>query len=154
MPTEEGVTHRRRGYPMATVEGRALIARASPLQALLAKLDAVVEARSQRAGDPNLEPLDRAVCEAARRVLFGYVDVAGWLSEPDRPLADKCRAALEQATKCLNPKAYTGAGKYFHSVNDKACILRRMAQGEKIETVLGEKVEAALQDALAAQDVV
>ena len=48
-----------------------------------------------------LEPFDRAVCEAARHVLFAYTDEAGWLPGPDVPLAEECCSVLEPASEVI-----------------------------------------------------
>ena len=120
----------------AVLVGGAAISRKSPVRLRLDELVAAVSSREGAAANGDLEPFDRAVCEAARHVLFAYTDEAGWLPGPDVPLAENCCSVLENATKCMDSSAYKDADLYAASVNEKLYLFRRFAQGEKIETVL------------------
>ena len=121
---------------MPAVIGGTTISRKSPVRLRLDELATAVSSREGAAANGGLEPFDRAVCEAARHVLFAYTDEAGWLPGPDVPLAEECCSVLERATKCMASSAYKDANLYSASVGEKLYLFHRFAQGEKIETVL------------------
>ena len=113
-------------------------------QAMDALREAIAKRISRQASGSELEPFDRAVCLKARGLAFNCVDDAGWASSPTRDLARMCCLELENALKCLDPKAYPDAEKFHESVQQKFELLQEIAEGAaSIEDVLSKAAVAA-----------
>ena len=102
------------------------------------------ERRSSRLSGFALDPLDRAVCLAARGLLFRYLEVADLIDQEETSVGRECVEALRDAANCVDPAAYKGtegendkgAAAYRESIEQKAKLLERITRGEPIEDVL------------------
>jgi hypothetical protein len=109
-------------------------------QQAIKKLQEAVLARQQALPQNDLESLDTAVYFAARDMFVRFVDTAGWSPTGDPDLASQCYAEMVKARDCIDANAYPGAEKCDHWMQETTELVRRMADGEKIEKVLSEAI--------------